>query len=114
MVRSPGESIMPYYATVRSERFSFADLRELLAKANEEKSGDQLAGIAAATERERVAAKMALADVPLVEFLDKPLIDPDIDEVSRLILERHDPASFTDVRSMTVGQFRQFLLHERT
>src|SRR5207248_2068164 len=59
---------MPYHATVRSERFTFADLRDLFAKANEEKSGDQLAGIAAATERERVAAKLALADVTLGEY----------------------------------------------
>src|SRR5205085_4377995 len=60
-----GAALMPYAAAVRAERFQFADLRELFAKANEEKSGDQLAGLAAANERERVAAKLALADVPL-------------------------------------------------
>jgi ethanolamine ammonia-lyase large subunit len=69
------------------EHFHFTDLRELLAKANEEKSGDQLAGIAAATERERVAAKGALADLPLVDLLNKPVISPETDEVTRLILE---------------------------
>lgn len=62
---------MPYPATVRGERFSFSDLRELLAKANEQKSGDQLAGIAAASERERVAAKIALADVLVSEITIK-------------------------------------------
>src|SRR5215213_8154702 len=78
---------MSYAATVRSERFTFADLRDLFAKANEVKSGDQLAGVAAATERERVAAKLALADVPLVEIVANPMID---DDVTRLILDGHD------------------------
>ena len=73
---------MPYHQTIRGERFTFADLREVFAKANEEKSGDRLAGIAAATERERVAAKLVLADVPLAEIVDQPLIDPDRDDVS--------------------------------
>ena len=77
---------MPYHATIRAERFTFADLRSLLAKANEPKSGDQLAGIAATSERERVAAKLALADVPLGEIVANPVIDPDADDVSRLIL----------------------------
>ncbi len=74
-----------------SERFVFSDLRELFAKANEEKSGDQLAGIAAGSERERVAAKRALADLPLADIVSRPMIDPDHDEVTRLILDTHDP-----------------------
>ena len=73
-----------------SEQFVFSDLRELFAKANEEKSGDQLAGLAARSERERVAAKRKLADVPLAEIVQQPLIDPDEDDVSRLILETFD------------------------
>ncbi len=81
---------MPYAHTIRGERFVFADLRELLAKANEAKSGDELAGLAAASERERVAAKLALADVTLGEIVDNPVIDPDADDVSRLILDAHD------------------------
>ena len=68
---------MSYRASLRGETFAFADLRELFAKANEEKSGDQLAGLAAGSERERVAAKLALADVTLGEIVDQPLIDPD-------------------------------------
>src|SRR5687767_3030388 len=102
---------MPYHATVRSEQFTFPDLRDLLAKANEEKSGDQLAGIAAATERQRVAAKLALADVTLGEIVDNPIIDPDADDVSRLIcdsLER--PAVAERLASLTVGEFRERLL----
>ena len=67
---------MSYRASLRGETFAFADLREVFAKANEEKSGDQLAGLAAGSERERVAAKLALADVTLGEIVDHPLIDP--------------------------------------
>jgi ethanolamine ammonia-lyase large subunit len=96
------------------DRFQFRDLRELLAKANEEKSGDQLAGIAAASERERVTAKSALADLPLAEFLNQPLIPPEADEVSRLIFETHDAAAFQPIRAMTVGEFREFLLDQKT
>ncbi len=103
---------MPYHATIRGERFNFADLRELFAKANEVKSGDQLAGIAARSERERVAAKIALADVPLGEVVDRPLIDPDQDEVSRLILDTLDREAFRSIRSMTVGEFREHLLDD--
>src|SRR5258708_35967729 len=101
---------MPYQATIRNERFTFADLRELFAKANGEKSGDQLAGIAAKTERERVAAKLALADVSLAEIVDRPLIDPDRDEGSRLLLDSFDRERFAAVRSLTVGAFREHLL----
>ena len=98
---------MPYTHTVRGERFAFADLRELMAKSNETKAGDELAGIAARSERERVAAKLALADLPLSVFLAEPLIDPSADDVSRLILDSHDPTSFAPVRSLTVGEFRE-------
>src|SRR5215475_1587997 len=99
--------IMPYATTLRHERFTFADLRELFAKANEEKSGDRLAGLAARTERERVAAKLALADVRLGEIVDQPLIDPDHDEVSRLIMDTLDGETFRPLRSLTVGEFRE-------
>jgi ethanolamine ammonia-lyase large subunit len=105
---------MPFAHTTRGERFAFPDLRTLLAKANEPKAGDQLAGIAAASERERAAAKLALADVPLGTIADNPLIDPDYDDVSRLITETHDAATFAPLRSMTVGQFREFLLGDTT
>src|SRR5205085_1107197 len=101
-----------YHATIRGERFPFADLRELFARANEEKSGDQLAGLAARSERERVAAKLALADVPLGEIVDRPLIDPDADDVSRLTLDHLDRATFGRLRSLTVGEFREHLLDD--
>ncbi|MGE5321874.1 MAG: ethanolamine ammonia-lyase subunit EutB [Actinomycetota bacterium] len=97
-----------------TERFHFDGLSELFAKANEEKSGDQLAGIAARSEQERVAAKYALADTALEDILNKPLIDPDQDDVSRLIFQSHDPDSFEQIKSMTVGEFREFILSDET
>ena len=75
---------------IRNERFQFIDLCDVFAKANEEKSGDQLAGLAARTERERIAAKLVLADLTLEEIVEHPLLDPHTDEVSRLILESLD------------------------
>src|SRR6516225_4891289 len=103
---------MPFFSTVRGEHFVFTDLRELFAKANEAKSGDQLAGIAAVSERERVAAKIALADVPLSEILARPLLDPNEDEVSRIILQAHDAAAFDSIQSLAVGEFRELLLDD--
>ncbi len=97
-----------------SEGFSFCDLRELFAKANEEKSGDQLAGVAAGSERERVAAKRKLADLPLAKIIQQPLIDPDEDDVSRLIAETFDEEAFQPIQSMTVGEFREFILDDAT
>jgi ethanolamine ammonia-lyase large subunit len=97
-----------------SESFTFSDLRQLFAKANEEKSGDQLAGLAASSERERVAAKVKLADMTLAEIVEQPLIDPDHDDVSRLILETYDQEAFRGIRSMTVGEFREYLLDDAT
>lgn len=94
--------------------FQFADLRELLAKANEEKSGDQLAGIAAGTEQERVAAKSRLAEKTLEHLVANPLIDPEADDVSRLILETQDRELFAEIKSMTVGEFREFILGDDT
>src|ERR1700730_13572941 len=96
------------------ERFVFRDLRDLLAKANEEKSGDQLAGLAARSERERVAAKRKLADLSLGEIVRQPLIDPSQDEVSRLLLESYDAERFQRIQSMTVGEFREFILEDST
>ncbi|APW63356.1 ethanolamine ammonia-lyase subunit EutB [Paludisphaera borealis] len=100
--------------TIRGERFTFAGLVEVLAKANEEKSGDQLAGVAARTERERVAAKIVLSELTLGEIVDNPVIDPDHDEVSRLILDQLDAAAFRPLRGLTVGAFREWILDDAT
>src|SRR5258707_8145610 len=94
--------------------FQFRDLADLFAKANEEKAGDQLAGLGARSEQERVAAKFALADLPLQEIVSNPLISPDEDDVSRLILETHDHKNFLNIKSMTVGAFREFILSDET
>jgi ethanolamine ammonia-lyase large subunit len=96
------------------EQFVFRDLRDLLAKANEEKSGDQLAGLAARSERERVAAKRKLADLSLSDIVREPLLDPSADEVTRLLLESFDAERFQRIQSMTVGEFRELILDDAT
>ncbi len=101
-------------SVINGERFRFADLRDVFAKAGEEKSGDQLAMLAAQTERERVAAKSVLAELTLDEIVDHPLVDPDIDEVSRLILDSHDRVAFETLRTLTLGEFREWILDDDT
>ncbi|ANE56123.1 ethanolamine ammonia-lyase subunit EutB [Methylomonas sp. DH-1] len=101
---------MHYSATVHGRSVRFPDLRILLAKASPRRAADELAGLAAESEVERAVAQQILADVPLREFLEQPLIPPERDEVSRLILERHDPAAFAPVASLSVGEFRDWLL----
>jgi ethanolamine ammonia-lyase large subunit len=90
------------------------DLRTLLAKASPARSGDELAGIAADSAGERVAAQMKLADVPLKKFLDQPAIPYESDEVTRLICDSHDAGAFAPISHMTVGEFREWLLGEAT
>ncbi len=94
--------------------YSFPDLATLLAKASPPRSGDDLAGLSAANAAERAAAQVCLAEVPLTQFLEEPLIPPEVDEVTRLILERHQPAAFQAVAGLTVGQFRDWLLRYET
>jgi ethanolamine ammonia-lyase large subunit len=101
---------MPHTQTLNGQRFVFPDLATLLARATPERSGDQLAGIAAASATERVAAQLALAEVTLGEILNAPVVPYEADEVTRLILDTHDAASFAPVASLTVGAFRDHLL----
>lgn len=102
---------MPVYShVIGGERHLFNDLKTLLACASPRRSGDELAGIAAATDERRVAAKMALAEVPLAAFLDDVLVPYETDEVTRLILDSHDAAAFAPIAGLTVGQFREWLL----
>jgi ethanolamine ammonia-lyase large subunit len=91
---------------------TFADLRTLLARASPDRAGDRLAGLAAETQQARVAARIALADVPLTRFVAEPLVDPETDEVSRLILEQHDANAFARVAAFTTGEFRDWLLSD--
>jgi ethanolamine ammonia-lyase large subunit len=103
---------MVYRHSIDQTSYVFANLRELLAKATPPRSGDRLAGIAADSAEEMVAARMALADLPLGEFLDQAVIPYEDDEVTRLILDSHDAAAFAPAKAMTVGSFRDFLLSE--
>jgi len=99
---------------VGGRRHAFGSLRELMAKATPRRSGDELAGLAAATAEERVAAQLCLAEVPLQRFLVDPLIPYEQDEVTRLILDAHVPAAFAPVQGLTVGEFRNWLLRYET
>ena len=99
---------MPFRQTVGQTTYAFADLKELMAKATPPRSGDRLAGIAAETAEENVAAKLALADVPLKRILAEPLIPYEQDEVTRLILDTHDTKAFAPIAAMTVGELSRF------
>ena len=99
---------------VGATRHSFSSLRELMAKATPLRSGDILAGVAAASAEERVAAQLCLADVPLALFLDDLLVPYEADEVTRLIIDTHDRAAFAPVAGLTVGQLRDWLLRYET
>jgi ethanolamine ammonia-lyase large subunit len=101
---------MAYQTTLASQLFRFADLRELMAKASPARSGDYLAGIAAASAQERMAARHVLADLPLKTFLQEALIPYEEDDVTRLIIDGHDAAAFAPVSHLTVGGFRDWLL----
>jgi len=101
-----------YAATAGGTRYVFPDLKCLLAKASPQRSGDRLAGIAAASAEERVAAQMALADLPLAVFLREAIIPYENDEVTRLIVDAHDAAAFAPVASLTVGGLRDWLLSD--
>ncbi len=99
-------------ATLGQQTHRFGSLREVMAKATPLRSGDALAGLAAATEQERVAARWVLAEVPLQRFLDEALIPYESDEVTRLIIDGHDRAAFAPVSGLTVGGFRDWLLSD--
>jgi ethanolamine ammonia-lyase large subunit len=101
---------MVYTHTLGGQVWSFADLKTLLAKASPLRSGDVLAGLAASTAAERMAARMALAELPLRTFLNEAVIPYEADEVTRLILDRHDEGAFAEIAHLTVGDFRDWLL----
>jgi ethanolamine ammonia-lyase large subunit len=105
---------MPFAHALGGTTYRFADLRTVLAKASPPRSGDELAGIAAESRAERVAAQMALADVPLRSFLNDAVIPYETDEITRLIIDSHDADAFHVVAAMTIGEFRDWLLREET
>jgi ethanolamine ammonia-lyase large subunit len=101
-------------STIGNSSHTFTGLKELLAKATPARSGDALSGVAAENDEERVAAQMALADVPLRLFLEEPIIPYESDEVTRLIIDTHDAAAFAPVADLTVGELRDWLLRYET
>jgi ethanolamine ammonia-lyase large subunit len=103
---------MAYRCTVRNQTYRFDDLKTLLAKATPLRSGDQLAGVAAQTAEERVAAQMALADLPLTTFLNETVVPYETDEITRLILDTHDANAFAPISHLTVGDLRNYLLSD--
>ena len=103
---------MVYRHAIDATTYTFGDLRDLLAKATPPRSGDRLAGVAAESAEQMVAARMALADVPLQQFLSEAVIPYEEDEVTRLILDSHDGPSFAAISSLTVGEFRDWLLSD--
>ena len=105
---------MPYRHTVRQTTYVFDDLKMLLARATPLRSGDQLAGVAAQSAEERVAAQMALADLPLTTFLTEAVVPYEQDEITRLIIDTHNADAFAPIRHLTVGGFRNFLLATTT
>jgi ethanolamine ammonia-lyase large subunit len=103
---------MTFAHSIGATRYTFPDLRDLLAKATPARSGDVLAGIAADSAQQRVAAQCALADLPLAHFLSEQVVPYETDEVTRLIVDTHDAEAFAPVRSFTVGEFRDWLLSD--
>ncbi|MBO1324999.1 ethanolamine ammonia-lyase subunit EutB [Acetobacter sp. TBRC 12305] len=101
---------MAYRHTLGGESYCFATLKDLLAAASPARSGDQLAGLAAQSDAQRVAARHALANLPLAAFLQAELVPYEHDDVTRLIVDTHDSIAFAPVAHMTVGQFRDWLL----
>ncbi|MBV8509389.1 MAG: ethanolamine ammonia-lyase subunit EutB, partial [Xanthobacteraceae bacterium] len=101
-----------YNATVAGNRHTFPDIVALLAKASPLRSGDVLAGIAAESDEERVAAQFALANLPLSRLLDEHVIPYEADEVTRLIIDTHDRTAFAPIAHLTVGGLRDWLLSD--
>ncbi|WP_419251911.1 ethanolamine ammonia-lyase subunit EutB [Caulobacter sp. ErkDOM-YI] len=103
---------MTYARAVAGTTYAFDGLADVMAKASPLRSGDMLAGVAATSAQQNVAAKMVLADTPLKTFLTEALVPYETDEVTRLILDSHDAAAFAPVASLTVGEFRDWLLSD--
>ncbi|AUW57786.1 ethanolamine ammonia lyase large subunit [Sphingobium sp. SCG-1] len=105
---------MKYRCDLGGERHNFVDLRQVLGAASPPRSGDELAGIAARSATERIAARDILADLPLNTFLNETVVPYEDDEVTRLIIDSHDQAAYSTVASLTVGELRDWLLHSDT
>lgn len=104
--------MMTYRYSVGTQTYQFADLKAVLAKATPARSGDFLAGVAADTYAERMAARLCLAEIPLQRFLEELIIPYETDEVTRLIVDTHDKVAFAEISHLTVGDFRDWLLSD--
>lgn len=99
---------------LHGKTYEFPDIRLLMGKANEEKSGDTLAGVGADTAAERVAARLVLAEVPMQVLRENPAVPYDQDEVTRVIQDSVDEAMYSEVKDKTVGDFREWILADTT
>ena len=99
---------------IQNETTAFSSLKEVLAKANDEKSGDVNAGVAAGTARERIAAKAVLAGLTLEDIYENPVVPPDADAVSRVIYDGLDSSVYREVKSWTIGELRETILSSAT
>ncbi len=106
------EAPMTYATAIKGTRYVFEDLRSLLAKASPLRSGDRLAGVAATSAAERIAAQLALADLPLATFINEAIVPYELDEITRLIIDGHDGRAFARIAHLTVGGFRDWLLSD--
>ena len=105
---------MKLKTTLLGKTYEFRSIKEVLAKANEEKTGDQLAGLAAETAQERIAAKVVLSAVTLQELREHPAVPYEQDEVTRIIQDDVNTPAYEKLRNMTVAEFREWLLAETT
>ena len=105
---------MKLKTTLLGKTYSFRSVKDVLAKANEEKTGDQLAGLAAETAQERVAAKVVLSEMTLQDLRENPAVPYEEDEVTRIIQDDLNIPAYERIKGMTVGQFREWILNEET
>nr|BFD32206.1 ethanolamine ammonia-lyase subunit EutB [Pigmentibacter ruber] len=103
---------MKYTTVIQNKIYNFSSLKEVMAKSSPERSGDLLAQIAANSYEERMAAKIVLAGVPLKQFLTEVLIPYEEDEITRLIIDKHDNLAFQKISHLTIGDFREWLLSD--
>lgn len=103
-----------YSLKLGEKNFSFRDLKDVLAKATPHRSGDVLAGVSASSQEERVAAQYVLSEIPLSTFTEELVIPYELDEVTRALVDSQDKERFKELKNMSVGEFREFLLMEST
>jgi len=94
--------------------YQFKDVKEVLAKANEEKSGDKLAGVAAETAQERVAAKVVLSNLTVSDVRNNPVVPYEMDEITRIIQDSINEKIYGEIKNWTIAELREWILNEKT